>query len=149
MQNLCKNVIYSLPIAASMSQDIENIKRKKMEELMERVTGGPRMPGKLIKVTDQDMHDVVQQYPLVVVDCWAPWCGPCRMLSPIVKELAQDMQEDAVFAKLNTDENRQTAKQYGIMSIPTLLLFKDGELVDQQMGALPKDMLRSWVERYV
>jgi len=131
-----------------MSEETENIKKKKMEQLMEMVKGGSKMPGKPVQVTDSDMHDVVQQHPLVVVDCWAPWCGPCRMLSPVIEDLAEDMKGDVVFAKLNTDENQQTAKQYGIMSIPTLLLFKDGELVDQQMGALPKDMLRSWVERY-
>ncbi len=131
-----------------MSEETENIKKKKMEQLMEMAKGGSKMPGKPVQVTDSDMHDVVQQHPLVVVDCWAPWCGPCRMLSPVIEDLAEDMQGDVVFAKLNTDENQQTAKQYGIMSIPTLLLFKDGELVDQQMGALPKDMLRSWVERY-
>ncbi|MFO8133658.1 MAG: thioredoxin [Thermoplasmatota archaeon] len=131
-----------------MSEETENIKKKKMEQLLERVKGSSKMPGKPVQVTDSDMHDVVQQHPLVVVDCWAPWCGPCRMLSPIIEDLASDMQGDVVFAKLNTDENQQTAKQYGIMSIPTLLLFKDGELIDQQMGALPKDMLRSWIERY-
>jgi thioredoxin 1 len=131
-----------------MSEETENIKKKKMKDLIQRVKGGSTMPGKPLKVTDSDMQDVVQQHPLVVVDCWAPWCGPCRMLSPVIEELAKDMQGDIVFAKLNTDENQQTAKQYGIMSIPTLLLFKNGELVDQQMGAMPKNMLRSWIERY-
>ncbi len=131
-----------------MSEETENIKKKKMEELMQRIKGGDKMPGKPLKVTDGDVQDVVQQHPLVVVDCWAPWCGPCRMLSPVIEELAKAMQGDVVFAKLNTDENQQTAKQYGIMSIPTLLLFKNGELVDQQMGAMPKNMLRSWIERY-
>jgi thioredoxin 1 len=131
-----------------MSQETENIKKKKMEQLLERFKGSDKMPAKPLTVTDEDMPDVVREYPLVVVDCWAPWCGPCRMLSPVIEELAKDMQGTAVFAKLNTDENQQTARQYGIMSIPTLLLFKDGELVDQQMGALPKDMLNDWIARY-
>ena len=135
-------------LGATMSEETERIKKKKMEQLLQMVKGGSKMPGKPVQVTDSDMHDLVQQYPLVVVDCWAPWCGPCRMLSPVIEELAKDMQGTAVFAKLNTDENQQTARQYGIMSIPTLLLFKDGELVDQQMGALPKDMLHDWIARY-
>ena len=131
-----------------MSQETENIKKRKMEQLLEQFKGSDRKPAKPLTVNDENMPDVVQQYPLVVVDCWAPWCGPCRMLSPVIEELAKDMQGNAVFAKLNTDENQQTARQYGIMSIPTLLLFKDGKLVDQQMGALPKDMLHKWIARY-
>ncbi len=131
-----------------MSDKTEKIKKKKMQQLLEKVKRGSTMPGKPIDVTDDTIEKVVQEHPLVVVDCWAPWCGPCKMLSPVIEELAGDMQGDVVFAKLNTDENQQTAKQYGIMSIPTLLLFKDGELVDQQQGALPEDMLRSWIERY-
>jgi len=106
-------------------------------------------PKKPLKITDHDMTDIVNAYPIVVVDCWAPWCGPCRMLGPIIDELAKKMQGKVAFAKLNTDENRRIASQYGIMSIPTILLFKNGDLVDRNVGALPPDMLHDWIMRFV
>lgn len=75
----------------------------------------------------------------VMVDCWAPWCGPCRKLSPIIEELASDYANGVKIAKLNVDENPVTASQYGVHSIPTILFFKDGKLVQRLVGALPKE----------
>jgi len=76
-----------------------------------------------------------------VIDCWAPWCGPCRMIGPVIEELAREMKGKIVFGKLNVDENQQTSMKYKIMSIPTLLVFKNGALVDRFVGAMPKAML--------
>ncbi|MCK4439217.1 thioredoxin, partial [Candidatus Bathyarchaeota archaeon] len=78
---------------------------------------------------------------LAVIDCWAPWCGPCRFLSPVIEELARDYRGKIAFGKLNVDENNKTAAQYGIMSIPALLIFRDGKIVDQIVGAMPRNML--------
>ena len=75
----------------------------------------------------------------VLVDCWAPWCGPCRTLSPIIDELATDYANGVKVAKLNVDENPLTASQYGIHSIPTMLFFKEGKLINRLTGALPKE----------
>lgn len=81
----------------------------------------------------------------VVLDCWAPWCGPCRMVAPILDQLAKEFSGKVKFAKLNTDENQATARQFGIQSIPTLLFFKSGVLVNRLVGALPKGEIEQQV----
>jgi thioredoxin 1 len=83
---------------------------------------------------------------LVIVDFWAPWCGPCRMIGPIFEELSNEI-EDVVFAKINVDEAQELAAQFNIMSIPTLMIFKEGEVIDQQMGAVSKDMLKHFIDK--
>jgi thioredoxin 1 len=93
--------------------------------------------------------EVVRKNPLVVVDCWAPWCGPCYMVAPVVEELARDHAGKILFGKLNVDENRRTAMQYQIMSIPTMLVFKNGKLVDRIIGAMPRQMLEPKITRYL
>ncbi|RLC93199.1 MAG: thioredoxin [Chloroflexi bacterium] len=82
----------------------------------------------------------------VVVDFWAPWCGPCRMVSPIVEKLSEEYKGKVKFCKLNVDENPEMARQYKVMSIPILLFFKQGQLVDQSLGAVPESVLRPKVE---
>jgi thioredoxin 1 len=94
-----------------------------------------------IQITDADFDKIIQKHNIVVVDCWAPWCGPCRMVEPVIEELAKEMQGKIIFAKLNVDENPVTSTKHQIMSIPTLLVFKNAELVDRIVGAMPKDML--------
>ena len=90
-----------------------------------------------IKVTDTDFQDTLQNNDLVLVDFWAPWCGPCKAVAPVLEEIANE-NSNVVIAKMNTDENPNTASQHGIMSIPTMMIFKNGELVDRLVGALPK-----------
>ena len=129
-----------------MIDELEEIKRRKLEKLkMKYMNGGKKMeensPDVPLKVTDADIETNIEKYPLMVVDCWAPWCGPCRMIGPIIEELAKEMQGKIVFGKLNVDENRETSMKYGIMSIPALLVFKNGNLVDNIIGAMPKEML--------
>ena len=106
-------------------------------------------PSSPLKVTDDDFDKVIQRFPLVVVDCWAPWCGPCHMVAPVIAELAKDYQGEMVFGKLNVDENQEAAMKYRIMSIPALLVFQNGELVDQIIGAQPKPMLEPKITKYL
>jgi len=95
-----------------------------------------------IKVTDNDFDSTVLQAKLpVLVDFWAEWCGPCRMQNPILEEVAKEFEGKAVVAKLNVDENQATAGKFGVMSIPTLLLFKDGKSVKQMIGVQSKEVL--------
>ena len=101
----------------------------------------------LLQLSDENFQSQVIESELpVLVDFWAPWCGPCRMLSPIVEELSKDYEGRVLFAKMNTDECPATPGQYGIMSIPSLLLFKDGKLVDRAVGMRPKKALQEWID---
>jgi thioredoxin 1 len=97
--------------------------------------------GNLPEVTDSNFQaEVLECETAVLVDFWAPWCGPCRIIAPHLEELAGE-RDDLLIVKLNTDENPQTAAQYNVMSIPTLLLFKNGQVAHQIIGALPKNRL--------
>jgi len=97
---------------------------------------------KPVEVTDESFEGFVTGNPAAVIDCWAAWCFPCRMLGPVIEQLAEEHGEIA-FGKLNVDENPATPMRYGIMSIPTLLYFKDGKLVDKTIGALPKEAIEN------
>jgi thioredoxin 1 len=97
---------------------------------------------KTVEVDDASFDTFVKNHPRVVVDCWAAWCGPCRILSPIIDQLSEE-REGITFGKLNVDQNRTIPMRYGIMSIPTLLYFKDGRLVDRTLGAVPKPTLEA------
>jgi len=90
--------------------------------------------------------EVLKSEGTVLVDFWAEWCGPCRMIAPLIEELANDFQGKLKVGKLNVDEERDIALQYGIRSIPTLIVFKEGKPVDQIIGALPKSALKSKIE---
>src|SRR3954464_3787273 len=86
---------------------------------------------------------------LVLVDFWAPWCGPCKMIAPVLEELDSEIGEKVKIVKLDVDENPETASKYGVMSIPTLLVFKNGEVVDKTVGFQPKDSLASVLEKHM
>jgi thioredoxin 1 len=99
-----------------------------------------------VEVTDASFEEFVSKNKIAVIDCWAAWCGPCNMLSPIVEQLAGEYK-NITFGKLNVDENRKVPMKFGIMSIPTLLYFKDGKLSDKTLGALPKKMLEDRLKK--
>ena len=94
-----------------------------------------------IKVTDETFALAIEAQPLVVVDFWAPWCGPCRTLGPVIDRLADQYEGRVTFANLNVDENAETSLRYRVQSIPALLFFRDGNLVDRTVGALPQSLL--------
>ncbi len=140
-------------------EELERIKLKKLREMFKRRAfietpdisqdQGKSALNKPVKLTEATFKETVQKNSLVVVDCWAPWCGPCRMVAPIVDELAMDYADKILFGKLNVDENQRVAMQYQIMSIPTLLVFKNGKLVDRIVGAMPKQKLEPRITRYL
>ncbi|HEY5691644.1 MAG TPA: thioredoxin [Cyclobacteriaceae bacterium] len=97
--------------------------------------------GKTLELNDSNFDEAIKGDKPVLVDFWAEWCGPCKMIGPVVEELAGDYEGKAIVAKVNVDENPQVAGKYGIRSIPTLLVFKGGQIVDKQVGAVPKSVL--------
>lgn len=99
-----------------------------------------------IEITDANFEEVISSDKPVLVDFWAEWCGPCKMIGPVVEELAGDYDGKAVIGKVNVDENPNTAAKFGIRSIPTLLILKGGEIVDKQIGAVPKAALASKID---
>ncbi|MEN8243067.1 MAG: thioredoxin [Chloroflexota bacterium] len=103
-----------------------------------------------INITDAEFDEQVLQNTLpVVVDFWAPWCGPCKMVGPILEKLAEEYAGKVVVAKVNTDENPQYAQQFGVQGIPTMIFVNQGQLVHSQVGALPENVLKDLFEQFI
>ncbi len=105
-------------------------------------------PEKPVKITDEDFDEFVGKYDVTLVDFWAEWCGPCKRLTPIIQELAEQMQGDVAFGKLNVDENKAKSSEFSVSSIPTMIIFREGEVVDKMVGALPKEEIKKKLEQY-
>ena len=120
--------------------ELDRIRKKKMEELMRKMV-------KPIKLTSSNFDEVINANENVVVDFWAEWCGPCKILAPIIEELAKEYAGKVVFGKLNVDEARDIAIDFGISAIPTLIFFKRGKPVDALVGVLPKGEIKRWIDR--
>ncbi|RLF49588.1 MAG: thioredoxin [Thermoplasmata archaeon] len=102
----------------------------------------------VMELNSDNFQQFVENHDVVLVDFWAPWCAPCLLLTPIIEELEKEM-EGVVFAKLNVDDNQEIAREFGIMSIPTLMIFKRGEMADMVVGVMAKDALRERIERHM
>ncbi len=136
-------------------REMERLREKKLQEMEEQVkakqdkvkSGAPL--DHPVSITDSTFFETVKSHPLVVVDCWAQWCGPCRMVAPILEELAKEYAGKIVFAKLNVDENPKIATDFAIMAIPTIFIFKNGEPVDVIQGAMPKPHFEAKLKRWL
>ncbi len=104
---------------------------------------------KTLEITDANFEEVIKTGQPVLIDFWAEWCGPCKMIGPVVEELAGEYDGKAVVGKVNVDENPETSAKFGIRSIPTLLVIKDGEIVEKQIGAVPKATLAGKLDAHV
>jgi thioredoxin 1 len=136
-------------------EELERLREKKLQRLMKDTldkeknqTKPKSILNKPVEVTDSTFSEVIQNNSNVIIDCWAPWCAPCRVVSPIIDELAKEYAGKILFGKLNVDENQMITTHYGIMSIPTLLVFKTGKLVDRIIGSMPKNVLITRIQRY-
>jgi thioredoxin 1 len=127
----------------SADEELEAIKQKKLAELQRAAATKATMSSltKPIVMTDSNFASEIAKYPLILVDFWAPWCGPCRMVSPIIEQLAREYSGKAAFGKVNVDENQMTAASFGVQSIPTMIIFKKGKAVDVLIGAMPKGQI--------
>lgn len=121
--------------------ELERIREKKLHELIGQMS--TQSLDKPIAVSDRNFDQTVSNYPLIVVDCWAAWCAPCRAIAPMVEELAKEYSGKVVFGKLNVDDNPETAERFSIRAIPTLLIMKNGSEVDRVVGLLPKNQLEA------
>lgn len=136
-------------------EELERIMQRKMNEFSSRTkrndsgNGNQSITTTLITLTDYDFNDMVSKYPLLIVDFWAPWCGPCRMVSPVIEELSKELTGKAVFGKLNVDENPMIASTFGIQSIPTIAIFKNGKAVDGIIGAASKSQILSKLSAHI
>jgi thioredoxin 1 len=126
-------------------EEIQAIKQRKLIEMRNSAMMKSEMNSKIrpIVLTDMNFRDEVSKYPLMLIDFWAPWCGPCRIVSPIIEELAGEYSGRVVFGKLNIDENQTVAQYFGIQSIPTMMILKNAKVVDVIIGALPKAQIEA------
>jgi thioredoxin len=124
----------------SSDDELEAIKHKKLAELQKEAATKAMMSSitEPIVLTDSNFASEVTRYPIMLVDFWAPWCGPCRMVSPIIEQLSREYSGRVAFGKVNVDENQRIAASFGIQSIPTLMIFKGSKAVDVIIGAMPK-----------
>lgn len=140
----------------SFDEEIERIERKKLGELMRRkyaaeVKPQPisNVPAGVVTLSDLTFGPTTERHPLTVVDFWAPWCAPCRIVSPVIEQLAKDYAGRVAFGKLNVDENPVTASTYQVQGIPTIMLFSKGRAVDVIVGAVPKSVIESKIRLYL
>lgn len=135
-----------------MSDDeLDAIKQKKMAELQKAAEARAALSSITtpLQLTDSNFASETAKYPVILVDFWAPWCGPCRMVAPAIDQLAKEYSGKVVFGKLNVDENPRVASSFGVQSIPTMMVFKNGKVVDVIVGALPKGAIETKLKQHL
>jgi len=131
--------------------ELEAIRQKKMMQLhrfLEREAERSLWPSSPIHVSDLDFNETISKYPLVLVDFWASWCMPCKMIASTLDQLSSEYKGKVVFAKLDVDQNKRTTEAYKVSGIPTLIMFKNGRPAERVTGALPRHALKGLIERH-
>jgi thioredoxin 1 len=119
--------------------EVERIKKEKLEKMMGKTRS--TVARKPVEVTEHNFNEFITEKKYAVIDCWAAWCMPCKIIAPSIEKIAEDYGDSVSVGKLDVDGNRKIAMKFGIMSIPTVLFFKDGRLVDNLIGAVPQHVL--------
>ena len=132
-------------------EEISAIMKRKKEILEEKLRSMDEIKkiNKPINLTDSNFDIEKSKYSLLVVDFWAAWCGPCKMVSPIIEQLAEQYAGKIVFGKVNVDENPYISQRFGIQSIPTLMILKEGQVIDVMIGALPKGQIENRIKQHI
>jgi thioredoxin 1 len=138
-------------MSGSDDEEIKAIKQRKMAELQKALTSKTAMSSikEPITLTDSNFKNELSKYPILLIDFWAPWCGPCRMITPIIEQLAREYTGKVVFGKVNIDENRMITQSLDIQSIPIMIIFKNGKAVDTIVGAIPKAQLETRLYQHI
>jgi thioredoxin 1 len=124
---------------------MEEIRERKVREMLDRM----KYPDKPIDIRDGDFDEIIRKYPIMLVDFWAEWCPPCRIVGPVIEELARELQGKVVFGKLDVGSNQSTALKFGITAIPTLLIFREGKIAESITGAVPKEQILGRLRKYI
>jgi thioredoxin 1 len=132
-------------------KEVLAIKQRKLAEMQKIAAARSSMNNisKPIVLTDSNFREEASKYPLILVDFWAPWCGPCRIVSPIIEQLAGEYAGRVAFGKVNIDENQLVAKSFGIQSIPTMIILKNSKVIDVSVGALPKAQIQVKIQQHL
>lgn len=143
------NMFYSIPLYLPWVYRGDRFHRRpEMTEIeLDAIKDGDH-PEAPIRVTEANFEDFRTRFGVALLDFWAPWCGPCKMMTPVLEEISKELKGKVAIGKLNTDENPAVAMKYRIQAIPTLIIFKDGELVDQVVGVMPKKKLVAKLEEH-
>jgi thioredoxin 1 len=138
-------------MSGSDDEEIKAIKQRKMAELQKALTSKTAMSSikEPITLTDSNFKNELSKYHILLIDFWAPWCGPCRMITPIIEQLAREYTGKVVFGKVNIDENRMITQSLDIQSIPIMIIFKNGKAVDTIVGAIPKAQLETRLYQHI
>jgi len=129
--------------------ELKHIREKKLMKLLESKAKGREISVEPVHVTDSNFNEIVKKHPLILVDFWASWCGPCRALAPTIEELAKEYAGKVAIGKLNVDENPKTAESFQVFSIPTMVIMKDGCEVDRIVGLVPKQHVEAVLKKYL
>ena len=129
--------------------DLEQIRLRKIQAMLDQNKNSGQANNQPMTVTDDTFYKVVQTHDLLVVDFWAPWCGPCRMVGPIIEALSTEYAGKVAFGKMNVDENQLVPGSFGVMSIPTIVIFSNGKEVERLVGAYPKALIEAMIKRYL
>jgi thioredoxin 1 len=124
-------------------KELEQIRQNKTQKMLNQASNHP------LTITDDNFDNTVKTNTLIVVDFWAPWCGPCRIVGPVIEQLAAEYISKVTFGKVNVDENQTVARSFGVMSIPTIIVFNNGQEVERIVGAYPKTEIEATFKKYI